>query len=669
MRARSRRLWTLANLVAGGSLLVQACDRDRIWPTQSPGISPTRSRAAVFDPGINIASVLDSFSIGGVYTVLSISGYPRNAQTIPFAPAVFVYTRPPEDTVYANPISRHPTGIDLPVGLPVRVLAEGLVVSSPTPVFLSGYCLRPGVTDPYCSIGSFSYSVHGLEPGPGVLTPHLSGSGLKVYWSRLGSPLFGAYPIPEFFRGSVPPTGVSGVAELYFTRTAGCCYRIPFGDAEYKAWERYAGRWRFGAVVDDGGRVEFGEPPLLRLSGPRTEAPMAVPADFTLSAVDGSELTDVAWWFIEPANNIFDGVLPDSTVFESAFNLILPVYGASRRSRVSEIAACAGLVTCRYQAHSAGAVIARGTLQSGTILAATNRGNSPTEQPPTIRIIGAGGPNPNGSFIVRSPENRIRLEAEVVPASLASQVTWEVEDAPGDQVSAIPPSAIVPGATSSFVVPDANINRSRWPDKLTDALPLADKLALKSLAFRVTAKISYPGGEIRSASVVVKQDELDTIREEYVEFGQRSVISRADLGRRGDARRNAGADYGAWAAADRLLSQMPKMQALAFEQFRQEVVVTSGYRNPVHQLVHIRARAVNSPHLTGFATDWRILTGRPQGFSIQQYFDALKRLTFDTRVNGCFEPAAVIIDQSPTHTLDHAHTDWPARCSAGWGPP
>lgn len=242
-------------------------------------------------------------------------------------------------------------------------------------------------------------------------------------------------------------------------------------------------------------------------------------------------------------------------------------------------------------------------------------------------------------------------------------------DDPGNQVSAIPPDAVAAGASSSFVVPEANLRQSRWPGRLTDALSLADKLALKSLAFRVTATVRYRDGEIRSAPVVVRQDELDTIRQEYVEFGQRSVIARADLGRRGDERRNAGADYASWAAADRLLSKMPVMQALAKEQFGQEIFVTSGYRNPVHQLVHIRARAVNSPHLTGAATDWRILTGRPQGFTVQQYFDALKRLTFDTRVNGCFEPAPTIIDQSPTRTLDHAHTDWPVRCSAGWGPP
>ncbi|MBI2407608.1 MAG: hypothetical protein HYV19_04830 [Gemmatimonadetes bacterium] len=525
------------------------------------------------------------------------------------------------------------------------------------------------MTDPYCGIGSFAYSIHGLEPGPGVLTPFFPGSGLRLHWSRLGVQSFGSYPMPEFFHGAVPSSATNAPTELYFTRAAGCCYRVPFGDAEYKAWETYSGRWRFGAIVDDGGRVEFGEPPLLRMDGPRTDAPMVASDVFTLRVVDGTSVTDTKWWFIEPASNVFDGVLPDSSVVDSAFNVILPAYGAARRSMFSEIETCAGLVACRYQALRAGAVVARGTLQSGAKLAATNRGNSPLEPPPTIRISSAGGPNPNGSFLVRSPEDRIRLEAEVTPASLAPLVMWEVVDDPGDQVSSIPPGAVANGARSEFDVPAANIKRSRWPSKLTDALPLSDKLALKSLAFRITAKVSYRGSEIRSTPVVVKQDEIDTIREEYVEFGQRSVISRAELGQRGDARRNSGADYSSWAATDRLLSKMPTMQALALQQLRQEIVVTSGYRNPVHQLVHIEATAVNSPHLSGAATDWRILTGRPQGFSAQQYFDAIKRLTFDPRVNGCFEPAGTIIAQSHTHSLDHAHTDWPARCSPGWGPP
>jgi hypothetical protein len=360
---------------------------------------------------VPVATLLDSFAIGGVYTILPLSGYPRNAQTIPYAPPIFVYTRLPEGAVYANPISRHPTGIELPAGLPVRVLAEGRVESTPTSLFLGGYCLRPGVSDPYCSIGSFWYSIHGLEPAPWVLTPYLAGSGLKVHWSRLGPQTFGIYPSPEFFRGPVPSNGASSATELHFSRTAGCCFRIPYGDAVYGAWESYSGRWRFGVVVDDGGRAEFGEPSLLRLNGPRTDWPMAAPADFTLHAVDGTAVTDLAWWFIESVNNVFDGVLPDSTVFESAFNVIMPTYGATRRSRVSAIATCAGMATCRYQALGVGAVVAKGTLADGRVLAARNIGTSAiiTE----VTMVGGDSIVPSGTRV-----SNIRPVTRVVEVSV-----------------------------------------------------------------------------------------------------------------------------------------------------------------------------------------------------------------------------------------------------------
>jgi hypothetical protein len=109
----------------GGSLLLQACDRDLSGPTQSPGMSRALPRAVAFDPGTNIADVLDSFSIGGVYTVLPVSGYPRNAQTIPFAPAIFVYTRSPEDTGFTRILFHAiPRGLTCPRVFPYASLRK-----------------------------------------------------------------------------------------------------------------------------------------------------------------------------------------------------------------------------------------------------------------------------------------------------------------------------------------------------------------------------------------------------------------------------------------------------------------------------------------------------------------------------------------------------------------
>ena len=157
------------------------------------------------------------------------------------------------------------------------------------------------------------------------------------------------------------------------------------------------------------------------------------------------------------------------------------------------------------------------------------------------------------------------------------------------------------------------------------------------------------------------------MREEYLEFGQDSVPSISTIGRLGDANRNSG-DYTVWVSSSLLLQKMPVMQSLAQAAFGQPITVTSGYRNPVHHLVHVRATAVNSVHLFGGATDWRIFDS-PAGLGLtpSQYFDRLKALTKDPTVGGCWEPRATIIQYSLTHTLDHAHTHWSATgCQPGW---
>ena len=227
--------------------------------------------------------------------------------------------------------------------------------------------------DPYCPLTGFTYSIHGLEPDPGVLFPRTPGTALKIQWSRLGASAFADYPLAEFFRGPVPVTAGSTTSELHFTRMAGCCNYPPSHDPVYAAWETYTGRWRFGAVVDDGGRVEYGEPPLLTMTGPRTDAPMATPADFTLRAADGGALADITWWYIAPQHNAFDGVYLDS-VFNASPSLIVPAYRTSHRTGITDIVTCAGSATCSYQAGTAGALVARARLSSGLVFAARNTG-------------------------------------------------------------------------------------------------------------------------------------------------------------------------------------------------------------------------------------------------------------------------------------------------------
>ena len=534
--------------------------------------------------------------------------------------------------------------------------------------------------------------------------------------------------------------------------------------------------------MDDGGRPESGVPALLTLSGPRTDQPMTDSATFTLTAAGGGTLSEVRWWFIQPASNTFDGE-PLPFVQEPSSGLMVPRYPDGQRSVITELAECAAQSTCRYQAAHPGALVAMAKMPNGSYLGAGNRGlnrphvritvdsttlaegdttvfrttapgakeltvtgysfvpsapvtglamrgsralqvpgtasggpavSAPSPQrlavrqgtstsategvtavrggrkahfldatfdcsdvadtvcydnPPqtgyevvtatvdgalqrdsvlvtvipliTIVIDSAGGPN-EGSFLTAQPrnsdrrENVITLKAQVSPASLAANVEWEVVALDTMLVRTVPPDSVRRGASTSFVVPTANQSTSlrRWPGtphhRLMSDAEKAAQLLRKSLGYRITAKITSNGQTVRSPSVVVRQDEIDTIREEYVEFRVDTVIPREMFGQRGDPGRNTNTDYTIWVTELDLITGMDAMQAAARVNWNRAVTVISGYRNPVHHFKHAVASARNSAHIRGRATDWNIfdpptetdsLTNRPIRLSSEQYFE------------------------------------------------
>lgn len=698
------------------------------------------------------------------------------------------------------------------------MLAEGSYVSRSTAAFQTGYCAPYGATDPICGIASFTWTVHGLMPGPGVLLPYDPGTGVALSWSRYAGyydRFFGLVPSAEFYRGVVPAADTATRRELHVTR-ARCCYLIPWGTTA--AWETYEGVWRFGAVPDDGGQAELGVPAVLRLRGPRTDAPQAVPADFTVETSSGDSIVTTRWWYVRPANNSFDGERVDSVATGTQYPPYVPRYPDARRAAFTELAACLGRRTCAYQATSAGALVVQATLTDGRVLAARNTGASGAHvkitadtttltygdttvfrvtaagasqwsvtgysfRPvgavlasamqavrgpvalrgarsakaispeggrvvrgrttaqfrdaalacgeatiklcydfppqtgyeivtavvdgeaqrdsvlvtvvPLVVIERAGGPNRNGSFLAmkntaEGTENVITLRATVVtPAAFADSVTWSVVGmALQDTFSTIAPDTVRRGAVTRFVVPPANVNPGRvisrlripqrwandsiilpgrWPVVHDKGLPIAPKV----LAFRITAMVNANGQSARSAPVTVRQDEIDVLRQEYVDFGMRWLPARSDAGREGNGLRNVTGDYSVWLSEPRLLEKMPVMQALAMRNLRFSPVVMSGFRNPVHHFIHANAHSRDSQHLHGDATDWAIEGDsiRPTVYDKEEWFTELFKLTRDPSVDGCWEPARVIRKTNlPSHTLNHAHSDWRdmSLCSDAW---
>jgi hypothetical protein len=234
---------------------------------------------------------------------------------------------------------------------------------------------------------------------------------------------------------------------------------------------------------------------------------------------------------------------------------------------------------------------------------------------PGIRIVKAYGPNLGRSFTAGRAERTIALEAAVDGDAPAPDVTWEVLDAPGDRVSSIPPAQPLEGLSTSFILPKHD--RSRWP---TDHPGDDDR---KSLKYKVTAIWTKDGETIRSEPVSVGQDPIDTIREEYYEFGL-TTLGR-HIPRRDEfvpsPRVSVGPNNGDYAYAVLERNFVAKLVEL-YVTWRGAWQLNTIYRNPNHNLNgHIPSTNKSRPslvtwHMWGCAADLQTF---PRDGSARQY--------------------------------------------------
>jgi hypothetical protein len=220
----------------------------------------------------------------------------------------------------------------------------------------------------------------------------------------------------------------------------------------------------------------------------------------------------------------------------------------------------------------------------------------------SIRIVQAHGPNPGRSFTFARAERTITLQAAVNPEEPSPDVTWEVVDAPGDRVNSIPPAQAPTGVATSFVLPKHG--RGRWP---TDHPGDDDR---KPLKYQVTAVWTKDGETHRSEPVTIVQDEIDTIREEYYEFGLtalgRHIPTRKEFVASPMVRIGANnGDYPYAVLEPTFMDKLVELDALWPGAWQLNTI----YRNPNHNLNgHISTKNKSKPspvtwHMWGCATD------------------------------------------------------------------
>jgi hypothetical protein len=232
-----------------------------------------------------------------------------------------------------------------------------------------------------------------------------------------------------------------------------------------------------------------------------------------------------------------------------------------------------------------------------------------------IRIVKAYGPNPGKSFTFARSERTIVLQAAVNPDEPSPDVTWEILDAPGDRVNSIPPAQLPTGPSTSFVLPKHD--RGRWP---TDHPGDDDR---KSLKYKLTAIWTKDGTTNRSDAVTIGQDPIDTIREEYYEFGlttlARHIPARDQFVP--SARVSIGANNGDYSYAvlePVFMAKLVELDALWAGAWQLNTI----YRNPNHNLNgHIPSTNKSRPslvtwHMWGCAADLQTF---PRDGSEKQY--------------------------------------------------
>ena len=194
----------------------------------------------------------------------------------------------------------------------------------------------------------------------------------------------------------------------------------------------------------------------------------------------------------------------------------------------------------------------------------------------SVTIFKARGPNAGGSFTTRSGENKLSLAAGVTPTTLAPTIQWEIVDDPADAVVTFEPNGVTPtfGSNVEAFVPAQDAGR--WA-----AVPHPGSLNQKSLALRVRAAVDATGTLVRSAPAIVRQDEIDTIREEYIELGVAQGVP--GRGQFGASTTNKG-DYTVAVINPGFNSLFATLQ-IALQPL--SLVVNSGYRNPVHNAYHV----------------------------------------------------------------------------------
>jgi len=250
---------------------------------------------------------------------------------------------------------------------------------------------------------------------------------------------------------------------------------------------------------------------------------------------------------------------------------------------------------------------------------------------------------PPQSFTAKTEEHQITLQATVTPATYASQVEWNIVAHPDHFPQPSLPGSLT-GANAAFNV--SALATGRWPTPHATDIALAPK----QIGYRIKASVRDASGQLHESNTVdAVQDEIDTMREEYVEFNVFAGVparSQFALQTRIDPGVNTG-DYGymVWHTAF-----VDALNALSVSwQSEGQWQINSQYRNPVHQQLHLGG-ATNSKHQYGCAADLQTYPVNPTNS-----VDSASAWDFWHRLAELARSQSFVVEDSLASGIGHVH--------------
>jgi len=256
-------------------------------------------------------------------------------------------------------------------------------------------------------------------------------------------------------------------------------------------------------------------------------------------------------------------------------------------------------------------------------------------------------PNDEISFTTKEKENEIKLTAVIKPDSLAvgnnPNIEWELEDDPNEKGATPVPKGISEKKGNQITI------------KIDIPLQPAGR-NWNTLNYRVRAKLNVNGTYIFSEWKTFKQDEIDMLRQQYIDMSKNRVPERSEFINSGSSTYFSLAE-GACSCGKHsyhLWSIMNQLDAVRISLGR-SMTVNSGYRCPIKNS-KTKGSAKESQHMYGKAADINLGDYNGNGYPDRNDWDTLANIA--RKENASYiEPASLTFHED-IRLGRWVHMDW-----------